>query len=321
LLEPIPLGSIGELTLSVSTTGRLIYDAEGNDKQLTWYARTGQRVGSVGPAGSYQSLRLFDNGRRILAQANDNKDRGLWLIDDRGLASRITSGFSVNPTPSADGKSVLFYSPGRGIQRADFTGANPVTLKAAAPRDFHFPTDRSGDLLLFSLVSPTSKNDIWSLRLAPDGSQAPGVVPVPYLQTPALETSARFAPNQHERWLAYQSDESGRPEVYVQSFPVKGEKLTISNNGGVFPGWGPDGRELFYLAPDNKLMVVDMKFGASSASASAPCELFPIPPTDTVLTSSPFDTIDGQRFLILTPVAPATRPLQVIDNWPALLKH
>jgi Tol biopolymer transport system component len=123
------------------------------------------------------------------------------------------------------------------------------------------------------------------------------------------------------RRRAYQSDESGRPEVYVQSFPVKGEKLTISNNGGVFPGWGPDGRELFYLAPDNKLMVVDMKFGASSASASAPRELFPIPPTDTVLTSSPFDTIDGQRFLILTPVAPATRPLQVIDNWPALLKH
>jgi hypothetical protein len=71
------------------------------------------------------------------------------------------------------------------------------------------------------------------------------------------------------------------------------------------------------VAPDNKLMVVDLKFGA----ASAPRELFPIPLTDTALTGSPFDTIDGQRFLVLTPVAPATRPLQVIDNWPALLKH
>jgi hypothetical protein len=173
-----------------------------------------------------------------VAQANASKDRGIWLIDDRGLASRIRSGFSVNPTLSADGKSVLFYNPGTGIQRADFTGGNPVTLKAAAPEDFHFPTDRSGDFLLFTLFSSTSKNDIWSVRLAPDGSLAPGAVPVPYLQTPAFETSARFAPNQHERWLAYQSDESGRPEVYVQSFPVKGEKLTISNNGGVFPWLG-----------------------------------------------------------------------------------
>jgi eukaryotic-like serine/threonine-protein kinase len=321
LLEPIAVGTLGELTLTVSTTGRLIYDAEGNDKQLTWYARTGQRVGSVGPAGSYQSLRLFDNGRRIVAQANATKDRGVWLIDDRGLASRITSDFSVNPTPSTDGKFVFFFGVGAGIQRADFSGGNPVTLKTAPAQNFQFPTDISGDLLLFCLVSSTSRNDIWSVRLAPDGNQASGAVPVSYLQTPATETSARFAPNQHERWLAYQSDESGRMEVYVQSFPVKGEKLAISKNGGVFPGWAPGGRELYYVAPDNKLMVVDVKFGASSASASAPRELFPIPLTDTALTASPFDTIDGQRFLVLTPVAPATRPLQVIDNWQALLKH
>jgi hypothetical protein len=77
LLEPMALGTVGELTLTVSTTGRLIYDAEGNDKQLTWYARTGQRVGSVGPSGSYLSFRLFDEGGRIVAQANASKDRGL----------------------------------------------------------------------------------------------------------------------------------------------------------------------------------------------------------------------------------------------------
>ena len=142
-----------------------------------------------------------------------------------------------------------------------------------------------------------------------------------YLQTPAFENNARFAPGQNQKWLAYQSDESGRLEIYVQSFPAKGEKLRVSSQGGSFPGWGPGGRELFYVSPDSKIMVADVTFGPSSVSASTPRELFPLPLSNVPLTSSPFDTVDGQRFLVLSPVAPATHPLQVVDNWPALLKH
>jgi Tol biopolymer transport system component len=100
---------------------------------------------------------------------------------------------------------------------------------------------------------------------------------------------------------------------------MKGAKLRVSTQGGLFPVWGPDGRELFYLALDDKLMVVNVAYGQNSVSASEPQELFPIPPT-AIPVVAPYDTVDGQKFLVLTPVAAANRPLQVIDNWQALLK-
>jgi len=135
-----------------------------------------------------------------------------------------------------------------------------------------------------------------------------------------MEIAARFAPGQNQKWLAYQSDESGRAEVYIQSFPTKGEKRIVSQ-GGSFPVWGPGGRELFYLSPDNRIMVVDVKFSATSFTVSPPDEVFPLSANDGVLVASPFDTVDGQRFLVLSSVAPPTRPLQFIDNWPELLKQ
>jgi hypothetical protein len=129
------------------------------------------------------------------------------------------------------------------------------------------------------------ENQYLVLTCDPNGILKPGAAPEQYLPTPARQTPGRFAPGHNERWLAYFSDESGRQEVYVQSFPAKGEKLRISDQGGVAPIWGSNAR------------------------------------SDSTLGGSPYDTIDGQRFLILAPVALPNRPLQVIDNWPALLKH
>ena len=104
------------------------------------------------------------------------------------------------------------------------------------------------------------------MRLAPDGNLAPDAVPEPYLQTAAVETSARFAPDLNQKWVAYQSNELGHSDVYVRSFRDKGEKVKVSDQGGSFPVWGPGGRELFYVAPDNKLMAVDITFSKSSGS-------------------------------------------------------
>ena len=196
----------------------------------------------------------------------------------------------------------------------DITGQNSTLIPVTDPLLWQFPSDWSGDLLLFSMSdAKNKKDDIWSLRLAPDGSVAKGAKPEPYLRTDAAETFARFAPGHNQRWLAYWTDETGRTEVYVQSFPTKGEKWLISPQGGMNPVWGPEGRELFYLSLDDKLMAVDVTYGPNSVKASAPHELFPIPPSATV------DTLDGQRFLVRAPVAPTNRPMQVIDNWTALL--
>jgi serine/threonine protein kinase/Tol biopolymer transport system component len=313
ILDPIAFGTFNEPSLTISTTGRLIYDKEVNkDGQLAWYTRAGQQSPPFERTGSFQGFRLYDNGRHIAVQANDIKDQGLWLFDEKGQSTRITTDVPVNPTPSPDGKSIIYGS--RGLYRIDTSGENTTALKVTDPIPFQFPTDWSGDLLVFSMAG-----DIWSVRVTPNGNAAPGAKPDPYLQTPALETDARFAPGHDQRWLAYWSHESGRNEVYIRSFPIKGEEVSVSRQGGAFPVWGSDGRELFYLAPNDKLMVVNVTYGQNSVSASEPQEVFPIPPTPFPVVA-PYDTIDGQKFLVLAPVAPVNRPFQVIDNWQALLK-
>jgi Tol biopolymer transport system component len=97
------------------------------------------------------------------------------------------------------------------------------------------------------------------------------------LRTTASEWQGRFSPELHPRWVAYQSDDSGRYEVYINSFPEARSKTRISTAGGMYPQWGPSGRELFYMSPDNKLMAVSVKLGADSVEVSAPRELFTLP--------------------------------------------
>jgi hypothetical protein len=324
LLDPVGAGMLNEPSLTVSATGRMVYDADIKDLQLTWYARTSQILGPVGPPGSYQGPRLIDNGRRIVVQANAAKDRGLWIIDEGGRPNPvIRDKATVNPTPSPGGKSLAFSTPLPGawvLQRVDISGEHPTPLPAPNEESFKFVTDWAGDVLLLNIVFTATNNDIWSLRVTPDGRLAPGAVPEPYLQTTAQEVGGRFAPGQSPRWIAYQSDESGRAEIYIQSFPTKGEKLPISKQGGMAPVWGPRGEELFFVAPDYKLMVVEVKFGPTSVSATTPKALFSLP-LNGVPVSTPYDTVDGERFLVLAPVTPADRPMQAINNWPALLKN
>jgi hypothetical protein len=119
--------------------------------------------------------------------------------------------------------------------------------------------------------------------------------------------------------VAYQSDESGRNEIYIQAFPEPHGAIRISTGGGQYPQWSSDGRELFYVSPDHKLMAVSLKPGADSAQPSAPRELFPLPAGD--LAWSPYDMApDGRRFLVRAASQQAAKPLTVIVNWPALLK-
>jgi hypothetical protein len=116
--------------------------------------------------------------------------------------------------------------------------------------------------------------------------------------------------------VAYESDETGRWEVYIQAFPEPRGATRISTGGGRDPQWGTGGRELFFVSPDNKLMVVSLKIGAESVEPSTPRELFPLPEVGGHYDATP----DGQRFLVRATPEQATQPLTVIVNWPALLK-
>ena len=141
----------------------------------------------------------------------------------------------------------------------------------------------------------------------------------PYLRTPFSEALGRFAPEKNPRWIAYQSDESGRYEVYVDTFPERRRKTPISSGGGIWPAWGPGGTELYYVSPNSKLMAVSVKLGNDIAEPSAPRELFRLPVADY----SPVEpALDGKRFLVrATPQQAVPEPLNLIVNWTALLKR
>ena len=138
------------------------------------------------------------------------------------------------------------------------------------------------------------------------------------MQAPFNERFARFSPEPSPRWVAYDSDESGRYEVYIQAYPEPKGKWQVSNGGGQYPAWSPDGREIFYVSADSKLMAVKLKVDADAVAPSAPVALFEV---DVQVLSPPYSVSpDGKRFLVRVPVESAGQPLEVILNWPALLK-
>jgi Tol biopolymer transport system component len=171
---------------------------------------------------------------------------------------------------------------------------------------------RDGRLALYYEVAPGTQRDLWTLPLKP-GDTAPKL----YLSTAFNESFGMFSPEPSPRWIAYQSDEAGSYEVYIDSFPQPSGRVRVSTTGGSYPQWGGRGTELFYVSADRKLMAVDLKLASGSMQASTPRELFRIAGGDD--SFSPYDAAqDGQRFLVR--VMPDRPPLSVIVNWAALLK-
>jgi eukaryotic-like serine/threonine-protein kinase len=234
---------------------------------------------------------------------------------ERGAPERVA--FLTNAW-SPDGRTIVSMGDnGTALYRKDATGATPdQRLAPWSPKDY-FLTDwsRDGRFILNTRNTVETQADIWVVPMTPDGHLTANAQPRPYLRTPVNESAGRFLPELNPRWIAYQSDENGRDEIYVQSFPEPHGPHRISANGGRAPQWGPGGRELFYESLDGKVMAVSLKATADSVDASAPRELLTLPP-QSIFEVAP----DGQRFLVRTP-DPTPRPLTVIVNWPALLKQ
>ena len=176
------------------------------------------------------------------------------------------------------------------------------------------PTDwsRDGRFILYENDDPNSRTDLWVLPLFGDKK------PELFLQTPFAEQHARFSPD--GKWIAYVSDESRTAEVYVQSFPPSGGKWQVSTKGGFTPRWRRDGKELFYLAPDRRIMSVDVKAAGTTFEVSTARALFEAPvDVASAAAANRYDvSADGQRFLVNAPVEnTGSAPITVVVNWNA----
>jgi serine/threonine protein kinase/Tol biopolymer transport system component len=318
---------------SVSTTGMLTYRGGGNAGfELAFLNRDGKREPTVGSA-SFQrggDPAISPDGRRVVMERQTGTTMQVWLYEtSRGITTRLTldPGFSWFPVWSPDGRQVA-YSANRngswGIYRQDASGAGQEELLLGGSKYGAVPSSWSPDgrHLLYETgdnqaYGGAENQDILLLPLAGSPQER---TPVPYLQTPFRERNAKFSPD--GRWVAYQSAESGRDEVYIQAFPSTGAKWQVSNNGGMQPRWRGDGRELFFInETTQRIWVAGIRASAGRVEIETPQPLFSL-----LLFPGPayvYDvTPDGQRFVVVSPPGAGAQDssINVISDWQAGLK-
>jgi eukaryotic-like serine/threonine-protein kinase len=228
------------------------------------------------------------------------------------------------PVWSPDGARIAFgaaRSGGAGIYQKSANGAGKEQALVATINDAKFPNDwsRDGRFLLYTRQDARTKADLWVLPLTASGT--PSETPAPFANTEFGESAGQFSPDTH--WIAYASDESGRSEIYVHAPAGGGSKTSVSRDGGSQPRWRRDGKELFYLSFDGKLMAVDVTEGRVF-KVGTPKPLFQAPATSiqsrTVRNGWAWDVIsDGQRFLF-DAVKTSSESLTAVLNWTAELK-
>jgi eukaryotic-like serine/threonine-protein kinase len=313
------LSDSSQMDLAVSGGGLLLYRASSPRLQFTWLDRAGKILGSMGDPDDYSLFRLSPDGRNVAAmRSRPTGGSDLWLLNvDRGLGTRFNSRPSNLPVWSPDGRTIVFGSGiPRNLYRKESSGGGEDE-RLTESRNTQAASDwsRDGRFLLYSEIAQGTNFDLWVQPVTPEGKRAGDAWP--WLRTPFNEYLGHFSPD--GRWVAYASNESGRYEVYIDSFPNPRNKTRISTGGGDRPKWDPDGRHLFYVSSDGKLMSSILKPSGDSLEPSAARELFALPSGD--LAGYPYEVApDGKRFLVLATPRNSVQPLTVIVNWPALLK-
>jgi eukaryotic-like serine/threonine-protein kinase len=292
-------------------------------RQLTWLDRSGKSVGAIGvpDVASLMGAELSPDGKRVAVSRTLNGNDDIWLIDvARGVPTRFTYDAALDHDPlwSPDGSRVVFASNRTGINNLFWkssggAGADELLLKSDR---INMPNDWSSDgrFLLFRSTDPQMGRDLWVLPVSGDKK------PFPFVKSPFEERDGQFSPD--SKWIAYQSNESGRFQIYVRPFPGPGGKYQISANGGAQPRWNKNGTEIFYVSLDSKMMAAPVKLSpdGQSLEPGTPAALFPVRiaggPLPGVSKQQYAVSSDGQRFLVnLTADEGTASPITLIYNW------
>ncbi|HEX2453446.1 MAG TPA: protein kinase [Vicinamibacterales bacterium] len=326
--KPFPVAEqvAGYLGVSVSRSGSIAYrtSSAGTERQFVWFDRAGKEISKVGDAvpTSLSEPSLSRDGHRVVFYRSMNGSPDIWVLDARrGVFSRFTSdpADDVFPVWSPDGSRIVFSSNRAGVhdlyQKSLIGDRSEELLLSTGQSKGATDWSLDGRFVLFNSQDPKRGLDIWAFSL----EQKDKIFPV--VQTPFDERDAQFSPDGN--WIAYESNESGRIEVYVRPFPGPGEKWPISVNGGAEARWGRDGKELFYVARTGELMAVPIRVASNTQppDIGKPVALF-TPPLGGAIQQGDFRhqymvSGDSQQFLVATVKEAGPSPITVILNWKA----
>jgi eukaryotic-like serine/threonine-protein kinase len=305
---------------TVSETGLLAYQTGSVVRsQLTWFDRAGTQIATLGDPADYVDVALSPDDTRVAVSLMDLQrgTRDLWIFDvARRLGERFTyeSGDDFGPNWSRPGGDRIFFSSLRkgsiDLYEKPSSGSGSETLllkddlgkfNASASPDGRFLVYVGGGGVI-------GRSDIWVLPLSGERK------PAPFVESRFRESQGQFSPD--GRWVAFMSEKSGTPQVYVTAFPGRDTEQQVSTAGGGWPRWNRNGKELFYLALDNTLTVIPVNGQTSRFDVGTARPLFPIQPRAARLDAYPYDvTADAQRILVNTFIEEVTPPITLIVNW------
>ena len=316
---------------SASGTGMLAYAAAVLQQgRLTWFDRAGNSLSSVGVDGDYTDFRLSPKGQTLAVSLVDPKgwNPDIWLIDlTRGGSSRFTFGSALNAAPvwSPEGARIVFRTNRNGMtefyEKSAGAGGNEtpaLTSETQLAAGIDSPNlvcsdwSPDGRYVIGSVPQQSTGDDLWLIPLSGDKK------PFKFLGPPSDQMHGNFSPDGH--FVAYDSNESGRFQVYVQTFPLSDRKWQVSTDGGYEPRWRADGREIYYLSEDRKLMAVSH---GTAPAFGVPKVLFQtrVPEGVTSRRTHYVPSRDGKRFLINTQTGDLMpNPITVVINWQTELR-
>ncbi len=315
---------------TASQNGILVYQTGSVllGSRLISYDRSGKRIGLIGDRAEYLQPRMSFDGKRVAVDVYNFQSHNIdiWIHDlERNSRTRFTFAPSYEQYPiwSHDGSRVFFNANPEGVFNLyvkSSGGAGSEDLVLQTPED-KIPLDVSSDgkLLLYQAFGgPKTQSDLWILPLEGD-KQTRDRKPVPFLQTEFNETDGRFSPDGH--WIAYTSNESGPNEIYLRSVSASSNRWQVSTSGGSAPRWRRDGKELYYLSPDNTIMAALIDIKASTIEVSNVHRLFEVPLIVQLILPGYDVSADGNKFLVNVQFETQNQtPLSLVLNWNTVLK-